>query len=869
LTLIIPTSIYRIQVSNQFSFEHVKAIVPYLSELGISHLYLSPIFKAVKGSTHGYDILDPNTINEELGGKDAFAVMVKEAKLYGLEIIQDIVPNHLAYTPINNMMSNLMQKGRNSKFHDFFDIDWNHPSWLKDKLLAPFLEQDLKDCMENGEIQLVFNASFALKYKNKNYPIRTGTIKTLLGSNYSAKNYELEDIEDAISEEQIQKTLDLFNQNVEALKTLISMQIFALENWKTAFQIINYRRFFDIKDLICLNTDRVEVFEYTHRLAFQLLEQGIIAGVRVDHVDGLKDPREYLKRIRRRAPDCFVIVEKILSDKERLPSSWSVQGTTGYDFLNALNSLFVCSDNESFFESIYDRYGLSEEKVSFDTILYECKKFAAKILFSGDVDNLTRLLLYSIKNHHSQGSFTDLKEALTEVIVALPVYRTYFDTSNRIRGIEYLESSIKKAKERNRKLWREFEEIENLLQEGSSNALNFFARLQQFTGAITAKGFEDTALYVYTRLLSLNEVGGNPSKFGTTKEDFYDFLNERQRNWPASINASSTHDTKRGEDARARLNVLSEIPFEFGRQIESWISLNRKKKKIVRGKNVPDKNEEYYFYQAILGSYPCNEEEVPEFKKRMEFHVTKALREAKIHTSWLNPNEEYEIAARNFISKLFEPQEAFLKNFLRFQRKIAYFGCLNSLSQTLIKITSPGIPEFYQGSELWNLSLVDPDNRRPVDFQKRKRFLSELKLRFDKRNVPLQPEEGKIKLYEITKALQIRKENKELYEKGKLLPLKVKGIFRDNIIAFARKNQRKYAITVVPRFLTTLLKENEQMNRIDWKDTEIQFPHDAPVCWKDVFTEKDKVANQAKGSKRIRAAEILEDFPVSLLVGSE
>lgn len=854
LTLKAPIATYRVQLNKTFGFQDLKNILPYLSKLGISHIYASPIFQAKKDSAHGYDITDPNTISQELGGKTAFQELIKEASAFGLEWLQDIVPNHASYSLENKMIYDLMANGASSRYGGFFDVNWNYPSpKLRGKILAPFLARSLSECLKEGKLSLAFNDGFKIKYDGMGFPVNAEASENLLQN------------------ATIKQVVERYNNDPQLLGELLSTQYYALAHWRTALKHINYRRFFDIIDLIGLRMENPQAFEDTHRLIFELAKSGRFSGLRVDHIDGLYEPAVYLHKLRQHLPETYLIVEKILTDNEQLPASWSVQGTTGYDFLNYTNKAFIKQDSEQEITAFYRQFTGNTQ--AYSELLYDCKKYVIGTYFLGDVRNLARLITETLRKirhelpyGRSKYGRSKLEEAVAELLSCFPIYRTYLNQRNH--DDEVFRMALKLAQPKNPRLANEFSAIAHLLEQSrnSPDALHALMRFQQFTGAIMAKGFEDTALYRYSRLLSLNEVGSNPAQFGCSLQDFHEFNRLRQQNSPLTLNATSTHDTKRGEDVRARLNVLSEISGEFKDSVEIWAKLNTAKKRQIKGKLAPDQNEEYYLYQTLLGAFPWNPER--EFTERIKQHMVKALREAKINSNWLTPNLPYEEAVTDFAAEVLGSED-FMKAFLPFQQKIAFYGFFNTLSQTLLKVTCPGIPDFYQGTDLWDLNLVDPDNRRPVNFKKRQELLSEISLLRPSQapNLLETPSDGKAKLYVIYKTLTFRQKIKELFEAGAYIPLAVKGRYAENALAFCRKKGGAYIVVVVPRFLTGLLKPQEVWEKadVDWADTCISLPDGAPSSWSDIFT--DRTLTSKSGNLPIRDA--LDGFPVALLYSGE
>jgi len=929
----IPVASYRIQFNPAFGFREAKKIVPHLAALGISDLYASPIFKSRKGSPHGYDVVDPNRLNPELGTESQFEGLIRELKTHGMGWLQDIVPNHMAFDYENQKLVDVLENGPSSQYFGFFDIEWDHPyESIKSRVLAPFLGRFYGESLEEGEIKLRYTKNgFSLGYYDQVLPLRLESYVhlltyrlhllkkklggdhpdyvKLLGILYILKTLpsgeEVQERYDQIKfikttlwelygnnqdmREFIRENIKIFNgkrgnpESFNLLNELLSEQFFRLSFWKVATEEINYRRFFNINELISLRVEDEEVFSTTHSLILRLVREGKITGLRIDHIDGLYDPTTYLTRIREKAGESYIVVEKILDLEEELPSEWPVQGTTGYDFLNYVNGLFCKREYEREFNRIYASF--SALNTPYEELVSEKKRLILGKHMAGDVDNLAHLMkgISSRDRYGSDITVYGLKRALVEVMAQFPVYRTYIGKGiPRQTDYAYIEAAIERAKKSSPGLLNELQFIERFLLldfgdylsgEEKNQWIHFVMRFQQFTGPLMAKGFEDTTLYVYSRLLSLNEVGGNPHRFGISVGEFHHFMEERSHSWPYSLNATSTHDTKRGEDTRARINVLSEIPREWDGNIKSWSKINRKKKRKVYGRGVPDRNDEYFLYQTLIGAFPLHEREHDQFIERMKQYIVKAVREAKVHTAWLKPDTDYENAFLSFIEDILNPGEGnpFLKEFLPFQGKVAHYGMFNSLSQTLIKITSPGVPDFYQGTELWDLTLVDPDNRRPVDFERRKAFLREIG---EKENGDLlnlingllrTREDGRVKLFLIHRALRARNERPEVFRSGAYIPLEAAGRYRDHIIAFGRNQGKKWAITIVPRFLTPLIREGEDpFGREVWEDTHISLPEGIAQAWKNMITDQ-----QVNDGRKLIIGEVLTHFPVALLMKEE
>ncbi len=928
----IPTAVYRVQFSPAFGFKAAREIVAYLSELGISEIYASPVFRAKSGSMHGYDIVDPGRLNPELGTVEEFEVLQEELRSRRMGWLQDIVPNHMAYDGDNRMLMDVLENGECSRYLPFFDIDWSHPyEGIRGRVLAPFLGRPYGQSLEDGEITLRYDQQgFSINYYELSLPLKMESYTTVvthrldilkerlgedhpdfikfLGILYSLKNLPSSPEASAARYSQVRfikrmlwelytgngdvrrfidENITLINgrrgepESFNMLDHILSEQLYRLSFWKVATEEINYRRFFNINGLISLRMEDEEVFEQTHSFIFRLVDEGRFTGLRIDHIDGLYDPTDYLERLRERVGDCYLVVEKILEPGEELPSFWPVQGTTGYDFLNHLNGLFCDGRQGRRMNRIY--YTFTGIRASYEAILYEKKKLIIEKDMAGDVDNLAHLLkgISGKYRHGSDITLYGLKRAIVELLAFFPVYRTYISEGVfRETDRSYIRDAVTRAKELNPGLLHELNFIEQFLLLEFSDSLSeeerqewvyFVMRFQQLTGPLMAKGFEDTTLYVYNRLISLNEVGGSPDRFGTTVREFHEFNIARAGHWPHSLNTTSTHDTKRGEDVRARINVLSEIPGLWEANLKKWSKLNRKRRRSVRGVPVPDRNDEYLLYQTLIGAFPFDEDGYGAFVQRVKDYAVKAVREAKVHTAWLKPDVGYEEAFVSFVEEILSPsgENPFLEEFLPFQRMVAYYGMFNSLGQTLVKITSPGVPDFYQGTELWDLNLVDPDNRRPVDFGRRKRLLREIVEREGDvlgliRELLSTMEDGRIKLFLIYRALHVRRRHDGLFRKGGYIPCEVRGRYRDHILSFARVQGGCWALTAVPRLLTSLIAPGEYPHGEElWDDTHILLPPGAPSRWRNEITAEGLAADG-----RLPAAQVLKDFPVALLTGS-
>lgn len=929
----IPTATYRIQFQPEFTFQKCEKILKYLSALGISDIYASPILRPRKGSTHGYDVVNPDEINEELGGESAFLNLTSEADALGIKWLQDIVPNHMAFSTENEMLREVLEYGENSEYFNFFDIDWNHPAEsLKGRLLTPMLGKPYAECLESGEIQLSYaDGDLEIVYYSLKLPVKLDSyikvfshdlsrIERQLGSdnpafikflgslrlveNISARHnsekkitqithakkmlWEIYRTEKSIADF-IESNIAFFNgesedkKGLDLLDEVLSEQYYRLSFWKVAAEELNYRRFFNINELICLRVENEYVFKRTHSKIFSLFEKGKIAGLRIDHIDGLYDPTAYLLNLRKHLPQAYIVVEKILESDEKLPKSWPIQGETGYRFLNLVNGLFCMKQSSESFSRLYNTF--TRMNFDFEELVTDKKRLIIGKHMAGNIDNLATFIT-NIAGRNRYGrdiTLYGLRRALVEVMAYFPTYRTYVDRhSFNESDRQNIRKAIKLARKKSPGHTHELNYIEKFLlmdlgntsDPGERNSyIDLMMMFQQFTGPLMAKGFEDTVLYIFNKLVSLNEVGGNPKKFGTKKREFHDFNSERRECFPHALNATSTHDTKRGEDVRARINVLSEIPGRWQKRLKFWAQINAPKKKHFKHIEMPDRNDEYLIYQTLIGCFPFGDFDYNIFCKRMQDYIVKAIREAKVHTGWIKPDIRYEQACVTFVEKLLEPspENEFLKDFTEFQKITAFFGMLNGLAQTLIKITAPGIPDFYQGSELWELSLVDPDNRRPVDFGIRADMLAEIMNRIETdfeallKDLIANPQDGRIKLFTIHRALKARNALSGLFREGSYIPIVCEGseAAKKRVLSFAREFEGNWAITVIPRFFAGRLHPGSYpTGESVWNEAELLIPECKVSVWIDAIT-----GNELAHSPALHLKEILNDFPVALLIG--
>jgi (1->4)-alpha-D-glucan 1-alpha-D-glucosylmutase len=890
-----PESTYRLQFHSGFTFRDATEIVPYLRELGITHCYASPYLKARPGSTHGYDVIDHCTLNPEIGSEADYEAWLAAMREHGLSHVLDIVPNHVGVATNENVWwNNVLENGRDSKYAAYFDIAWNASPRreLRGKVLLPLLGETYAQVLEAGQLRLVYeNGAVAVHYYDRRFPIAPRTYPALL-----------RDAIDRREPSAIAQAVDRLNgspgdaKSFDLLDDLLSRQCYRLAYWRVAPDEINYRRFFDVNDLAALSMERPAVYEAAHKFIFQLLREGKVQGLRIDHPDGLYDPRQYLQRLAETpgvAKPLYVVVEKILALGEALPGDWPVAGTSGYDFLNMVNGLYVRADNAKKFSALYR--DLTGERTEFADLICRKKLLILQTSLSSELHMLADALDRLAQRDRRSRDFTlsGLRDALAQVIACFPVYRSYI-TAEGVGPTDRrtVQDAIVKAIARSPATEPEvFHFIRDLLlqrhprsftEDDRAAQLRFACKFQQLTSPVTAKGIEDTAFYIYNRLTSLNEVGGDPGHFGIAPNALHDYLKDRQAKWPFAMSCLSTHDTKRSEDVRARINVLSEMPDEWREHIERWRELNAASRTTVGAVEAPDRNDEYLIYQTLVGAWPIGNvtsEEHADFVARIVAYMQKALREAKIHTGWTLPNEEYESAVKGFIEQILDRQtgHGFLADFEPFQRSISSLGLFNSLSQTLLRLTSPGVPDTYQGSELWDFSLVDPDNRRPVDYPRRRRMLADVQsgITVGSRaewveELIARKEDGRIKLFITTIALQQRRQKPGLFSSGAYHPAVPAGAKAENVLGFVRRQGKHAAVVIAPRFFSGLVgTENAlPLGENAWRDTTIQLNGvAAQTRLVNVFTgETLPLHTGDDGSISVRLSEALARFPVGLFV---
>ncbi len=852
-----PIATYRMQFDKDFDFDRAASAALYLKKLGVSHVYASPVLKPVSGSTHGYDVVDFTKVNPELGGKAGYERLCGMLHVDGMGMILDIVPNHMAAQPRENRLwQDVLSVGPLSPYADFFDIDWATPdSKTWQKVLAPILGDHYHACLARGELTFTRRkTNIFLTYYEHELPLSTEAVERVwqIAANHSTLRANGADPLDAVEDGAIEESdLAAINKDPDLIHEILELCHFRLAFWRTAASDINYRRFFDINELVGLRMEKEAVFHAAHELVLQWFDRKLIDGVRVDHPDGLYDPRAYLRKLADRAPGAWLVVEKILESDERLPADWPVSGTTGYDFLHRVNGLFVDPAGEAPLTGLYEE--LTGPVSAYAEVVRRKKHQVLDQSFYGEIARLAAMLLRIRFRHRRYRDliYRDLREVVKEVIACFPVYRTYVRPEPGVSGTGEASAidkqRIGRAVSRSRKYLPHidgnvFDFMENLLTlslTGNGEA-EFVARFQQFTGQVMAKGMEDTAFYCFNRLISLNEVGGNPAAFGGSVDAFHRHCEYIQADYPLTLCATATHDTKRGEDTRLRINLLSEIPEKWSDTVKKWMEMTAGHQTRQPNEDLPDADTRYLFFQTLVGAWPIEE-------NRITGYMQKAVKEAKVHTSWIDPDEPYEKAVTDFVRNCLS-DSAFTQDLDAFVAALNRPARMSSLSQTLLKCTAPGIPDIYQGTELWDHSLVDPDNRRPVDFSLRGRLFSALK---DKTGPDTlgEMESGLPKIFVISAALDVRRRFPDAFgEKSGYQALKVSGAKAMHAVAFIRGGR---CITIAPRLFIGL--DN------DWGDTVVRLPGQS---WENVMTGK------TCSSGDVPLAGLLSEFPVALLVPS-
>lgn len=917
----IPLATYRLQLTADFDFDKAAAVVPYLKALGITHLYASPVMKARKGSTHGYDTVDHSQFNPELGGEAGFARLSDALRQHDLGLIVDFVPNHVGvHFADNPWWLDVLEWGQASPHAVSFDIDWDQLAFrARGGVLLPILGASYGEALERGDIELRYDpdeGSLSAWYFEHRLPIapeRYGEVLRMivkeadametepgkrllaLASRYTglrrpnrkeAPAFKSELKEIAGSADLIARGLAAYRPAKDrpaqtlALHHLLERQHYKLGHWRLASSDINYRRFFDVNGLAGLRVEDASTFAATHRLVKQLVAEGKLQGIRLDHIDGLRDPAQYCQRLRRLVRDAqsntaqgntaqgnakpfYTVIEKILCEHERLPHFAGVHGTTGYEWMNVITHVLIDPRGLDALDETWRQ--ISNRPPRLAPYVKDAKRRVLETLLTSEFTVLTRLLARIANGHYSTRDFSadSLRQALELYVLHFPVYRTYLTHSGPTASDRKLiDDTIARA----RREWFAADEgifdflrdalTMDLLKPGrpphsAPRVRRFALKVQQFTGPMMAKSLEDTAFYQFHRLLALNEVGGDPASTGLTIPAFHQAMQARAREWPHGMTATATHDTKRGEDARMRIAALSEIPGEWTSAVARWKVLNAPHLTLDGNFRAPSATFEYMLYQTLLGAWPIQEPADAGFVERIQAYALKAAREGKEETSWLNPHETYENGIRAFIAKILDPAQSaeFLEALQTIARRVALLGTLNSLSQLTLKATLPGVPDFYQGTEFWDLSLVDPDNRRPVDFVARHAALTALEAP-DWSGLTKAWPDGRLKLAWTRHLLELRNRLPDIFVRGGYQPLEVRGAHADHVIAFARTHGRAAAIVVVGRHFAPFTQGGR-----DWP---------APQSF-DGAVDITGYAGTGLAGNELPLAQVLRDLPVAVI----
>ena len=964
----IPSGTYRLQFGRTFTFADAERLVPYLAELGVSHLYASPYLKARSGSTHGYDLTDYNALNPEVGDDAGLAALVAALARHDMGQILDFVPNHMGIGKADNeWWLDVLEWGRASPYADYFDIDWAPAKVeLRNKVLLPLLGDHYGRVLERGELKVAFDAaagSFGVWYHEHLFPIRPAHYGDILAPYLARRRGSAEvgpaalDSLDAMARraprlrvgglpiprraaireealrykddlatlaaapdirDVIEGAVDAFNgapdvtRSFLPLHRLLERQAYRLAYWRVAADEINYRRFFDINELAGVKMERAALFDVAHRLVLRLIAEGSLNGLRIDHIDGLYDPAQYCRRLTERAsaarpppsgrqdqPAIYLVVEKILARHESLRRDWPIDGTTGYEILNLINGLFVDPEAEKAIDQIYRQF--LGRTAAFDDIVYASKKHVMRAVLASELQVLANALDRISESNWRTRDFTlsDLRAALEEVAACFPVYRTYVgDRGATIEDRRDIDWAVGSARRHAGDLEGSiFDFVHAVLttdlvrrrRSGYSrrSVVDFARRFQQFTGPVMAKALEDTSFYRFNRLLSLNEVGGDPRRFGVTVAAFHYVNQERARLWPGAMTTTATHDMKRGEDVRVRIDALTEMPREWASRVRHWATLNRRAKSGAAGRPIPGRNDEYFLYQTLVGAWPSELMDaqcldvaaLDGLRTRIEACMIKAAREAKIHSSWTQPNADYEEALRSFVRRILDAEASrlFLTDLVEFVTGIARLGMVNGLAQTLLKLAMPGVPDLYQGAELWDLSLVDPDNRRPVDFEHRRTMLAELRRQFpDGRRADAAAlrallnawPDGQVKLLLVARLLRLRREHDALFREGAYVPFAVTGRHAEHVCAFARVAGNEALIVAVPRLVAKLGGAERPPLGLRWADTTVLCsPAIAVDGWTDVLTGAPVPTEVGDGGATVAASLLFAQLPVAALLG--
>lgn len=856
----VPTTTYRIQFNRDFTLSDLEQLIPYLQQLGVGAIYASPVFRAVLSSMHGYDQTNPLQIDPEIGTLEQLREVAGKLTVAGIGWIQDIVPNHMAYHPENTWLWDVLENGPDSPFSRFFDTSYAASDYFQGRLMLPFLDAPLNEVIVEGRLKIrAAGDKLLLAHNEMRWPINAAG--SALAREYIGEHHGAETQPDTWPE--------------MLIREIVACQYYEPCYWKETEYRINYRRFFTVNELIAVNVQDYRVFHATHRMIAKLVKEGVFTGLRIDHVDGLADPAGYLLRLRQLVGEnTYIVVEKILQQEETLPNYWPVQGTTGYDFLAMVNGLLADGNNERRLSRFYDKL---VGHAALPLLLRDAKRTQLHTAMQGELNNLFHFFCDAVLSREKLPENVKepiLKSALASFVVHCPVYRWYGRTFPLPEPeAEEVRHTLQKAALSEPELREGLSFLESYLVPafltGSKRQVKrlteFYQRCMQLTGALTAKGLEDTLMYTYHRYIGANEVGGTPAVFSIAVAHFHRFMQQRARLYPHSLNATATHDTKRGEDVRAHLQTLTVLPHIWMRAVKNWMNVNAS----YKTSGMPDVNDEYFIYQTLWGTFPMPGQPIRAYRSRLEAYLVKALREAKRHTDWTSPDLTYEAATRRFIHSMLRSDAPFFQQFRALHRELADAAILHSLTQVVLKFTCPGIPDVYQGCEGWDLSFVDPDNRRQVDFSMRRKWQQKL-ARVKRRRVDEIAEwwkerySGLLK-YGITERLaQLRLSRKGLFQ-GDYVPLVAAGRQRKHVLAFARRQGNEWLLVIVPLHIQQqAIDYAEGEKPIDWGNTVIQLPREAPQRWRNVFTD---AVCEADGVLQLNAA--LRRLPVGVWTASE
>ncbi len=887
-----PVSSYRLQFNSSFTFRDAQIVIPFLHQLGIKTIYSSPVFKATKGSVHGYDVTNPLVLNPEIGSEKDFEMLLQHVHDSKMGWLQDFVPNHMAFSVENPWIYDVLEKGKDSAYYDFFDIRESHPDKnLQNRLMLPFLGKPVDTAVHDEEFSVSFSGEgFKLHYFDNEYPLSvpayTYVFQAMTGmeappsvapflkggdpmADFNENRQKL--VADYFSfpetKEFVDACISAVNKSQRKMTGLIGHLFYYPAFWKETEKKINYRRFFTINDLICINVQRASVFAPVHRTIAAWISQKKIDGIRIDHIDGLYNPGEYLERLRDMAgKEAWIVVEKILEKEESMPPDWPVEGTTGYDFLGLVNNLLTNPEKGPLLYAYYKEW--MDEPADYPEVFLKKNRFILYNRLRGELDNLTRECLSIPAVSRIATNTEALRNAIGEFLIFCPVYKIY-KAPSLFTGREKAQVAgiFEKALHHNsgdefylNVLQKVFLSGAEMDEQEKERVDQFFRHCMQFTGPLMAKGIEDTAFYSYNPFIAHNEVGDSPGYFGIGIAAFHREMEKRRHQQPLTMNVLSTHDTKRGEDARARLNVLSDIPGKWIEATREWRRINRMYKHSGTLKEVPTPNDEYFIYQTLCAHVPMNGSIDEFFQKRLNEYLVKAMREAKENSSWRDPDDWYEKATLKFVQDILSSSSGFRAQFLQFMEEVMPHGVINSLTQLVLRNTVPGVPDTFQGTEKWNFSFVDPDNRRPVDYDDLSSSLRQIIRSYENhpgqlvRDLWKQPVNGNIKLFFHWITLKERMEHEILFLEGKYIPLAIRGKYHEHVIAFLRHFDEKYLMVVLP-----LNTANLPLERL-WEDTWIVMPGFVPKNWENRITQ-----NRFSFGDKLKVDAVFDVIPFGIL----